>query len=185
MQPLSLEAFDSAPIDVSTPDATQHESYAEGYAAGRAAVEAEQSSLTAELVQCIADLQFKYEEVSADVTQSFHPFLKLLVEKVLPFLAADTFAAQVAGYLASVADENRKGSLAVSVNPGQIEAMHTAFAGQADNVTVVADPTLDQHAAWIRHDKTETLIDIDQILHGLHDIISNLDLHNSRIENHG
>ncbi|WP_341367497.1 hypothetical protein [Yoonia sp. BS5-3] len=161
---LTLESFDDVETEEIAPLRTFEEGYEEGLQAGIAQTQAEIGALNAELVQNIGNLDFGYVEARNEIIGSLTPLLRAVVEKVLPHCVAEGFAGQLADLLMQTAEQDASAAINLHVHPGQRAAVETAVEQTATQVILHDDPSLSEHAAWIGHQRTETLLDIDGLL---------------------
>lgn len=180
-----LESFDIASEDDSGIIAKHQESYDSGYAAGLLAAKENASALTDEFVQCLADLEFKYDEVRSEITQSLHPFLVALVETIFPQLAEKSFILQLSQLLTNAAIESSAIAFIIATNPDRTAAVAAALTSSSVNVTVSADPNLTPNAAWVRYANHEKLIDVDQLISEIGNILEAVEMPNTRNEANG
>lgn len=167
-----LESFDAAaPTETATAQAKE-ESYRAGFADGQTAAKAEANTLNAELVQAISDLEFKYEEVKGEVTQSLRPFLKTLATQVFPHFAQTAFLAQIVQVLQTIAQTATTGPLSLSVHPNQAGAISEAIATATLKVRVVPDAALAQNTARVAHAGEETQVDTADLIARISAILS-------------
>lgn len=185
VQRLLLDCFDdSTPIQSPT-DLAYQKGFENGHAAGLSAAKAAEAALSAELVQTIGDLQFKYSEARGEITQSLAPLLQTIASAVLPHIADISFAAQIATLLANAAQQDSDGKLTLVIHPSQTSAMVTTFAQCPHDLSIQEDATLGRHAALIQSNYGESLFDLDRLLGEIDEILNANSLPEPRIETHG
>lgn len=182
---LSLESFEAALTEDTGPSADYDQGYQDGLAAGTAAAEGDAQALHAAFVQAVSDIDFTYAEARGQVLEALNPLLNMIAEKILPHCVESGFASQLAVMLQDAAAADSSGTIVLHVHPDQHTAVSAALDGLPYSITVATDPALDQHAAWIRQGRTETLLDMDQLLARISDILSAVHNPENRIEPHG
>lgn len=180
-----LESFEIASEAGNDPTAMHQESYADGYKAGLIAAKEDASVLNAELVQSLADLEFKYDEVRSEITQSLHPFLEALVENIFPQLAETSFILQLSQQLTNAANDSSTSAFILTVNPDMTAAIEAALNPSPINVAISADPNLTRNAAWVSYANHEQLIDVDQLIAEITSILAAIETPKTRNEANG
>lgn len=184
-QALSLESFEEEHVeDVTETDGYQL-GYQEGLQAGLAQAAADAAALNAELVQSIGNIDFTYTEARSQLLGSLTPLLTTIVEKVLPHCVAEGFAGQLADLLLQAANEDANAAMTLHVHPSQRIAVEAATKDIGDQVIVQDDPQLDVHAAWIKQERSETLLNVDSLLTTISETLSAIHHTEDRTEDHG
>lgn len=182
---LSLESFDVVAAPEPEESALFRDGYNKGLADAESALLADQSKLTADLVQAVADFEFKYVEARAEITTSLAPLFTAVVEKVLPSCISHSFTMQITSVLHEAAKQCATSPLMIAVHPSQKEAVTFALK-KSDSVTdVIVDPQLSKNAAWITHGHSETYIDMDAITEKIGAILSTIAQPASRKNHNG
>ena len=185
MQKMRLESFDEEAQHLPHPPEGYDKGFAEGYAEGIAAAKSEQSALQQELVQSIADLEFKYEEVRGELIRSLGPLFTALSERVFPHLIEEGLADQIAHVLLQAAIADPAAQFNLSVHPSQHQSVATALETAQLNVTLGSDPALTRNAAWVRYSQSAQYVDFDQMLADIRLILSTVNFIETRTEKHG
>ncbi|EBA13851.1 FliH/SctL family protein [Roseobacter sp. CCS2] len=185
MAQVKLESFESDSLLAEKPDEGFAQGFTEGHAAGLVAAQAAQATLTQEMVQSVADLQFKYEEARGEITQAMGPLLTTLAYKIFPQYIADGFADQIVTLLLDAATNDAAGQFTLRIHPDNHEAVSAAIASAPLDANVVADEAVQLNAAWIQYEAGTLHIDCDQLLADIKAIISSIDLIQPRSETHG
>jgi flagellar biosynthesis/type III secretory pathway protein FliH len=164
MPRVSLESFDASTVEQTGPSQSFEQGFVEGHAAGIAAAKAEQDMLRQEVVQSLADLEFKFNEARGEFIYSLAPFFEGLIEKVFPRLARDHFSEQIAAIMVQVAEKASVTKLHVKVHQSQRQAILSAVSESGIELTIEDDANLSETAALIRHEQHEILVDFDQLI---------------------
>lgn len=172
-------------MDPTKPPEGFEQGFAEGYAAGLAATKSEQATLRQELVQNIADLEFKYEEARAEITNSLAPLFYVITEKLFPQLIADGFAGQIAMILQQTVAKGANTGVSLSVHPEQYDAVAASLSATQINATLSSDPSLPPNAAWVRHEQETMRVDFDQLLGEIRSVLSAVEPREKRSDSHG
>lgn len=184
-QALSLESFDDELVEDITATEAFQQGYQEGLQAGIAQTTADAAALDAEFVQNLGNIDFTYTEARSQVLGSLTPLLTTIVEKVLPHCVAEGFTGQLADILIQAAAADAKAGISLHIHPSQRSAIEAALTDAAVSVTLHDDPLLDPHAAWIRQNRSETLLDVDGLLAAISDTLGAIHHLEDRTENHG
>ncbi len=185
MQRVLLESFEGDMKDPAKLPEGFENGYEEGFAAGIAAAAETQAMLEQELVQSIADLEFKYEEARGEITRSLRPLFSVITEKLFPLLLAEGFADQIATTLQETVSQGATTGFSLSVNPKQHDAVAAVLSAMTTTVDLSVDPTLPMNAARLRHDQSALHVDFDQLLADIRIILSAVDVREPRSETHG
>ena len=185
MGQVKLESFEDDALLAELPDEGFAQGFTEGHAAGLAAAKAEQAALAHELVQSIADLQFKYEEARGEMIRGMGPLFAALTEKVFPQCIAEDFADRVVALLLDKAAVHAGNGLTLRIHPQHKAAVTAACEAAEIDVAVVSDASLQPHAAWITHEAGAYHIDYDQLIDDIREILSSVDVIQPRSETHG
>lgn len=182
---LSLEAFDADLAEDLLNNPAVQQAYDDGYAAGLAAAAQNQSAISAELVQHIADLEFSYNEARGDILRTLSPLFAQVVETLLPHCVARGFATELSAFLYQAATTDLPDAISITVHPDQRAAVAAELLDYNTDISVVEDPTLGRNAAWITQGIRESYLDLDALLSQITEILSTIDLTEPRIEAHG
>lgn len=180
-----LESFEDPMMDPTKPPEGFEQGYADGYAEGFAAARSEQATLRHELVQSIADLEFKYEEARGEITKSLGPLFSVLTEKLFPQLLTDGFADQIVMILQQAVSRGAASDFRLSVHPDQFDAVAASLTATSTNVTLSADASLPPNAAWVRHEQETMRVDFDQLLGEIRSVLSAVEPIKTRSDTHG
>lgn len=182
---LSLESFENAIADDGAPNADYNQGYEEGLAAGFNTAKAESETLTAALVQAVSDIDFTYAEARGQVLAALSPLFATIAERILPHCVSTGFATELADMLAEAAAADTAARTVLHVHPAQLAAVEAAITTLPSAVTVVADPALDEHAAWIENGHSETLLDVDALLKRITEVLGAIHPTDKRMNAHG
>ena len=185
MQKVLLESFEDQTMAFAKPDEGFEKGFAVGFAEGKEAAKAVQTVLQDEFVQCISDLEFKYEEARSEITRSLGPLLSILVEKIFPHCLTEGFADQIVAVIQQSLNENTATGFRLTINPAQNTAVIAALAKAAIEVDLTVDPALPPNAAWVRYDQDELYVDGDALLGDIHSILTTVEPIEKRTETHG
>jgi flagellar assembly protein FliH len=171
---VNLESFDMDQIADPGPSQDYDDGYAAGVAAATEAANAAADSLSQDLVQALSDMVFTYREAQQDVMESLRSLIAALVETVLPTCADLGVARQIADLVMDRHLENQTDTITVHVHPDQQRPVQQATAEIAARVTILADPTLTPHAAWIGQAGMDNSLDLDRCLAEIRQILASL-----------
>ncbi|MBR2573316.1 MAG: hypothetical protein IKE14_03195 [Loktanella sp.] len=170
----NLESFDMAEIPDPGPSEDYHDGYAAGFAAATDAANADADRLNHDLVQTLSDMNFTYREAQQDVMESLGGLIQALIETILPTCADLGVARQIADLVMAQHSENQAEAIVVHVHPDQQRPVQDATADIAPRVTILADPTLSPHAAWIGQAGMDRSFDLDRCLADIRQILASL-----------
>lgn len=185
MSSLSLESFETVATDSFDQGQAFAQGYDEGFAAGLAAANADNATLSSSLVQTFSDISFTYAEARAQILQSLGPLIETLTSAVLPHCVVSGFAGVLAQELSSIAGADTSAPICVHVHPDQQVAVQQVVAGLQSEITVQTDHSLDLHAARISRANTETQLDLDQLLMQITEALNAITLLENRTNAHG
>lgn len=187
--PLLLEAFDApVPVLPSGPSPDWLDGHAVGLADGRTEgrIEAEARSdhLSGELAQQLQEMTFGYAEARGQVLASLRPLFALLVDSLLPAMAAEALGPWIVEALLHAARVDSAAPLVLALHPDRI-AVVGACLPPGFPATLRADPTLTPQAARMSLGPQETDLDLDACLAALREALSALLDETSRKVRHG
>lgn len=182
---MQFESFDDDALQVAHAPEGYEQGFAEGYAEGLAAAKSEQTTLQQELVQNIADLEFKYQEVRGELTRSLAPLFDTLCRKLLPHLVEHGFAGQISQILMQAAAEHSASKFTLAIHPDQHDAVASALEASPINVMLMTDQELTRNEAWARWGQETLHVDLDQMLDDIRLILSAADFKETRTKPHG
>jgi flagellar biosynthesis/type III secretory pathway protein FliH len=180
--PLFLEAFDAPdPAVVSDvpegPSADWLDGFAagqaEGLALGRAEAEAEASHISQDLARTLQDMAFAYAEARGQVLASLRPLFMLLIDRMLPALAAESLAPWIAEALLDAARTDSASPLVIDLHPDRIDAVRACLP-PSPPARLRAEPMLGPNAARLSHPSRESDLDLDGCLAALREALSAL-----------
>lgn len=158
-----LESFDAEPA----PSADEI-AYLRGVEDGKAAALAEmanaQDRLTAELVQNLNDLEFKFAEARADITQAISPVFQAMSDKLFPAIVDRLYIFRIADILRDAAMAQVPEQLSLAVHPEQVDVVSAAARELSPQVVVVPDPDLTLNAVLLRYADESRLFDPEHLL---------------------
>ncbi|MBP1805085.1 hypothetical protein [Rubellimicrobium aerolatum] len=179
---LMLESFDAAPPEPvpeepAGPSAEWREGFAAGHAEGlsqgRAEAEAESAHLSAELARGLQDMAFGYAEARGQVLAALRPLVELLIERLLPQLAAEALGPWIAQAVLDAARADSAAPLVVDLHPDRIEAVRACLPPGMP-ATLRPDPALGPNAARLSTLHRESDLDIDACLGAIREALSAL-----------
>lgn len=185
MCPLSLESFETILSEDNGPPAAYQEGYDEGYRAGLVTAATDNATLTASLVQTIGDINFTYAEARAQALQSLEPLFQTLTAKLLPHCVSTGFAGLLSREIADAAASDTDAIIRLHVHPDQEVAVAQAIRDLPGTITILPDPSLDLHAAWIQRGTTETELNLDRLLAQITDALEAITPFEDRTESNG
>ena len=170
-QPLRLEDFETDTPSAEfggfggdTGTAEPLRSYEDGFADGQAAAAAAQDHGIAALVQGLVDLDFTYAEARRDIMAGLAPLIRMMVDKLLPHLAQELLAEQIAILLQERLEAQSRSPITLTVHPDQHMAIAAAVAEGAPRISCAADPDLPPGGFRLRQDRLEVLCDPDRLI---------------------
>lgn len=185
---LILEPFDK-PVEVTEVETISqdwHDGHAAGFAAGQAVLESHENRLREDIVQAILDLNFTYAEARTQVLASLAPLLNRVVSQVLPALSREMTLPHIVEMMMDAARRDSAAPMDVHVHPDVLPALQTVWpAAPGTVIRLAADPALAPGQALMRHQETETLLDLDGVLHRVRDIFATLTAETTERPHHG
>ncbi len=185
MRKVMLESFESDTPPAVTPDAGFEKGFAEGYQAGLSAAKDDQANLAHELVQTVADLEFKFDEAKGAIAQAMGPLFAALVSKVFPQLIEDGFPEQIVAVLLNTSSQSCSSEFSLCIHPSQSDAVITALSAASVGIQVSSDSALQLHEAWIHHDTGALHIDCDHLIDEIREILSSVNFIQTRSDTLG
>ncbi|MBE0413797.1 hypothetical protein [Yoonia sp.] len=185
MSRLSLESFEAAAPQDPSRDIAFQAGYDEGFDAGLAEAKAQNTALAASLVQVISDVSFGYAEARAQILEALTPFFGTLTSAVLPHCVETGFAGVLAQELVKIAADDISGPIRLCVHPDQQAAVEVVTSTLPTDITVIADSTLDHHAAWISCANSESQLNLDRLLAQITDALTAINPHENRTNANG
>jgi len=168
---LHLEPFDDERAGVSDPSSVAQPdvSFEDGYAAGIAAAEenfaADQSVLTAALIDALRDIDTSYDRARADLITALGPLHQALVSVLLPELLAPTLVLRLQELLAEASRKICASPLTVLVPTGRAEILQHAVADSGlTDVTFAEETSLSPNSVRVMLAHGETALDLDAAL---------------------
>lgn len=179
--PLLLEAFDApaspAPEPSEGPSADWLDGFAagqaEGLASGRAEAEAGAAHLSRDLARTLQDMAFAYAEARGQVLASLRPLFELLIDRMLPALAAEALGPWIGEAILEAARTDSASPLVIGLHPDRIEAVRACLPPGLP-ATLQGDPTLGPNAARLTQPARESDLDLDACLAALREALSSL-----------
>lgn len=189
---LLLEAFDALPEPAPEAPAGpspewldgQAAGFAEGLAQGRAEAETRSAHLSAELARSLQDMTFGYAEARAQVLESLQPLFGLVIDAILPAMAAEALGPWIAEALLGAARADSAAPFAVDLHPQRMAAVEACLP-PGFPATLRPDPTLGPLAARLSLASRETDLDLDACLAAVRAALSALLDDSSRKVCHG
>jgi flagellar biosynthesis/type III secretory pathway protein FliH len=175
-KPAFLEAFEVIDGGADAqPSEDWHDGYSAGYAEGLTASAADQSLLSAALVQAFADMRFGYHEAREHMIKALGPMFESLIHAFVPAFAQEMLTPHIAAQLAAKAIENADATVTISVAPEQQAAVAAALAKFTDlPFELHGDPALSAAQAILHSNSGEVAIDLDSLIAQTQDILSAL-----------
>ena len=156
----------SAETDLEELEDQKLHSFEAGYAAGwEDAIKAQsddRNRVSAELSQNLQQMSFTYHEATSKLTASLRPFLRQIVEKLLPTIAHQTIGAHVVEQIESMALGQINQPVEIAVAP-QNEQLIKALAGEAisEPFSVVVEPSMGAGQVFVRIGQKEREVNLD------------------------
>lgn len=182
---LSLESFEDGLTDVAGPSKAFEQGYQEGLNAATATAAADQAIIDEKLVEALNGINFTYAEARGQLLGALAPLLSVIVKKILPHCVEIGFAEQLADILAQAAACDTATPMTLHIHPSQRHAVENATAKINAQLLIHEDPNLSKHAAWIRQDRDETLLDADNLLASISEALSAIQHPENRTKTHG
>jgi hypothetical protein len=174
-----LESFDRLADFPPQNDSQREAGYAQGVADTKAEHDADQHRLSSETAQAIADLQFNYVKALTELSRSFRPLLSAVVDQLLPVLVDAGFRLHVLEVLDKAAKESVAPNLQIAVHPAQRETLESMNEGRTP-IDIIADETLALHAALVRYDAREAMVDLSSAASEIAEILSGIETIDAR-----
>lgn len=191
--PLLLEAFDAvAPEAAADPTPGPSPAWLEGYAAGYAeglaqgAAEAEARSthLSGELARSLQDLTFGYAEARGQVLASLQPLFGLLIDALLPAMAAEALGPWIIEALLHAARTDSAAPFTIDLHPDRMAAVEACLPPGLP-ARLRAEPGLGPNAARLSLGPQDSDLDLEACLAALRAALSALFDETSRKDRHG
>lgn len=150
--------------------------FEDGYKAGwDDAVSANKDShdrVAADLETSLQDIAFSFHEARAHILNGLAPLLRLMIEKVLPELAARGFPETVAALVMAEAEKAADRPLELMANPANADVLR-AMLGEAPPVPVEVreNSAMGPGQAMLRGGREDQMIDMDAVLDGIRDAV--------------
>lgn len=124
-----------------------------------------QASIAVDLAQSLRDLSFTYHEARDHLIGGLAPLFCAMLDTLVPPLAENALAGQVAQQLSQLADENIDIPVEIAVAPGNEEKIARLLTPDIPMaVNIVTDPTLGEGQASLGFGDEEREIDITEIV---------------------
>jgi len=179
---LHLEAFDE-PVPEVAPDAMAGPSlewlaghaagHAEGWAQGAAEAEARSNHLSSDLARCLQDMTFGYAEARGQVLESLQPLFGLVIDAILPAMAAEALGPWIVEALLDAARTDSAAPFAIDIHPDRIGAVEACLP-PGFPARLRPDPQLGPNAARLSLARRESDIDLDACLAAVREALSAL-----------
>ena len=168
---LRLESFDAgrsvrqSVAQISDVPQGYHEGYAAGVAAAEATMLVANDQLQSDLVQIAKSALSTHETSQQQVVAAVAPLLDTLISTLLPKALLPVLHARLRDLVLRALEDDAAMPLILKVPPGQVDAVTKALADLAHApLTILADPTLSNAAAWAIAPNGETALDLDGAL---------------------
>ena len=127
--------------------------------------EGEDTKLTAEFVHTLQDLSFTYHEAFAKLSSGMRPLLSTFVTSVLPQVARDGLALQLADQINELVDGQSENMIELAVSPLR-KPMLSEIIEQYDSIPflITEDASLGDGQVHLRVNQHERDIDVDRVL---------------------
>lgn len=190
--PLVLEPFDRpAPAPEPAPTGPSPDwldghaaGFEEGLALGRAEAQADGAAVTRELAQSLQDLTFAYAEAREQVLVALRPLFALVVDRLLPALAAEAVGPWIVQALLEAARHDTAQPLVIALPPDRIEPVRACLPPGLP-ARLEADPTLGPTAARLSQPGRESELDLDACLAAMGEALTALLDDTARKVRHG
>lgn len=171
---LNLESFDDQPmtsdVEIATAATTYEDGFQDGLAQAAATYEAEQLNLRANVVEALSDQNFGYLEAQTHFLEGMRSFLSTTLNVVLPEVLAPALHFKIRQLLLSAVERDAAKPIYLRLPPDQVAPCEAIIADlELNDLKIVADPNLTEHAAMISGAVGETSIDLDALLIAIHD----------------
>jgi len=143
-----------------------------GFAEGRAHADAEQGQFSAEIIQSLTDMSFGYAEARGHLLLSLRPLFAVLVDRFLPALAKEGFAAQLADRLLEVAANDLMTPIDLCVHPEHIAGLKNVIGQAGMPIKLRGDPKLGRGQAKLSSPEVQTMLDLDEMLDATRAVLS-------------
>ena len=169
-----LECFDlPLPVvesDGPSPDWTA--GHLAGFTEGRALAVEEQGQFSAEIVQSLADMSFGYTEARGHLLLSLRPLFAVLMDRFLPALVREGFAAQLSDQLREVAANDLMTPIDLCVHPENIAGLKDVIRQAGMPINLRGDPKLGRGQAQFSSPEVQTMLDLDEMLDAARAVLS-------------
>ncbi len=159
---LTLESFDddTGGVPQSHPEYTC--GFNEGVKAEQARAEAEHQHLSAALINSVTDAHFTFTEARQTILAELTPLLNAITTHILPATQTLGLSSLICEILEQAAESQLSTQPTISVHPDQFDAVTSALAAVLPSkTTVLSDPSLSSHAAWLSVNNHDSMIDFE------------------------
>ncbi|TNC71307.1 hypothetical protein [Rubellimicrobium roseum] len=146
---------------------------AEGLAAGRAEADTRSDRLSADLAGKLQDMTFNYAEARGQVLASLRPLFELLIDRLLPAIAAQAVAPWLVQALLDAARADSATPLVIHLHPERLGAVRACLPPGLP-AQLRPDPALGLQAARLTSREGESDLDLDACLLALREALSTL-----------
>lgn len=189
---IHLENFDSGtvpsgfPQPIDEPAAGYEKGFEDGLAAGQWEAQQAQTQLRADLVQTISDQALTIETAQELLLCAMTPLFDDVLDRLLPQILSPALFATLQQIVVDACTSHVAGALTLTVAPDQVAPLQEAMEGIAqEQIKIVADPALTDHAAWVATPDAEIAVDLDAARAAIKAHLSNLSSAPTEISDHG
>lgn len=162
---LVLEDF-TTPVESAPPvKLTYEDGFATGLETGIARCEAEQSKLTSELTQTLADIGFEYAQARQEVLSSLRPLFEAIKDQLLPTVMDQTLGAHLVEFMMEKAVQSTATPITLTVSEGDEKLASDLILTQSGlPFTVQSDPKIKQGQIAVERNDSEAILDFSETI---------------------
>lgn len=166
---LDPDGGQSDPVPLERVEDQKLQSFEEGYQAGwtdaEKNFETEQKNVTEEILHCLRDLSFTYQEALTCLNRGLHPMFEQMMTALLPRTASAALRAHVIEQLVELAGTQTSGQITLRVSENDLPMLEDILDGVELKlpVSIAADKTLHMHQLFVALDLVEREINLDAV----------------------
>lgn len=153
------------------------QAFENGYQAGWddavKAHETDQGKIATDLAHNFQDLSFTFHEAQAKMTKALEPLLDQMVNKLLPKMARQSLGGHVLEVLGKLAREQTDNAIEIAVSADNLESIEVLLADYPlPPFKITAESALSPGQVYIRAGKSETEINLDEVISGISEALT-------------
>ncbi len=172
LEPFDLAAFPS--VDAA-PSKDWQAGHLAGMADGLAQAGAHQSALRDDVAQALIDITFTYAEARNQILASLGPLFQSVMDRILPEIAKEALLPHIVDRLIAAARADSGAPMRIAVHPAARAGLVASLPATPPLPLVIeVDAALGPGQVVLRHQQTETTLDLDGLVQGMRAILAAL-----------